>query len=201
MKTLKCSRKNAYGFLLMIALLITLFCRNTACAGEDSGITTDENGYTNDDLHYETDTLKIAVEAKHTDYTVYWLCHVENFNRQQLRSAFCGGTYGLPLRKTSEEVTAHNGILGITGSGFSYETGQPSNGKLLIKNGEVYTNVPSNMNIMCITQDGSMYTAAGGLMAEDLIARTVQHTFCFGPTLVMNGEAFEPEKGGDFREV
>ena len=37
----------------------------------------DEWDYINDDLHYETETLKISAQEKDTGYTKYWVCHVE----------------------------------------------------------------------------------------------------------------------------
>ena len=47
----------------------------------------DEWDYINDDLHYETETLKISVQEKDTGYTKYWVCHVETFSPRQLCSA------------------------------------------------------------------------------------------------------------------
>lgn len=36
-----------------------------------------------------------------------------------------------------------------------------------------------------------MFTAAAGMTTKDLLNRGVQDTYCFGPTLVENGEASE----------
>ena len=85
--------------------------------------------YTNDDWNYETSTLKVNVELKETDYTKYWVAHVQTFSTRQLKSALCGGTYGNPRKKTSEELVDHDGIIGINGSGFSYGTGIPAPGR------------------------------------------------------------------------
>ena len=73
----------------------------------------DEWDYINDDLHYETETLKISVQEKDTGYTKYWVCHVETFSPRQLCSALCGGTYGNPRKPVSEELAAHNGVIGV----------------------------------------------------------------------------------------
>ena len=116
----------------------------------------DEWDYINDDLHYETETLKISVQEKDTGYTKYWVCHVETFSPRQLCSALCGGTYGNPRKPVSEELVAHNGVIGVNGSGFSYGTGIPAPGKTMIKNGKIYNDVYSNGNIFCVTQDGGM---------------------------------------------
>lgn len=149
----------------------------------------DEWDYINDDLHYETETLKISVQEKDTGYTKYWVCHVETFSPRQLCSALCGGTYGNPRKPVSEELAAHNGVIGVNGSGFSYGTGIPAPGKTMIKNGKIYNDVYSNGNIFCVTQDGGMFTAAAGMTAEDMLNRGVKDTYCFGPTLVENGKA------------
>lgn len=158
-----------------------------------------EWNYQNDEFHYETSTLKVSVEKKDTGYTKYWVCHVETFNPRQLCSALCGGTYGNPRRTVSEELADHNGVIGVNGSGFSYETGIPAPGKTMIKDGKVFHDVFSNGNIFCITQDGGMFTAAAGMTTEDMLNRGVKDTYCFGPTLVENGQA--TEISGQFRQT
>ena len=35
--------------------------------------------YKNDQWNYETSTLKVSVELKQTEYTKYWVCHVQTF--------------------------------------------------------------------------------------------------------------------------
>ena len=40
----------------------------------------EEQQYTNDDWNYETSTLKVNVELKETDYTKYWVAHVQTFS-------------------------------------------------------------------------------------------------------------------------
>ena len=125
----------------------------------------ESTNFTNDDLNYETETLKVNVEQKDTGYTKYWVAHVQTFSTEQLKSALCGGTYGNP-RKTAP-------------------------GKTMIKGGRIYNDVYSNGNIFCVTEDGGMFTAAAGMTTKDLLNRGVQDTYCFGPTLVENGEASE----------
>lgn len=147
--------------------------------------------YTNDEWNYESATLRVSVEPRETSYTKYWVCHVRTFSTQQLCSALCGGTYGNPRVATSVEVAAHNGVIGINGSGFSYGSGIPAEGKSMIKEGVVYSDIYSNGNIMCVTQDGGMFTAIAGMTTEDMLNRGVRDTYCFGPTLVENGEPYE----------
>ena len=151
----------------------------------------ESTNFTNDDLNYETETLKVNVEQKDTGYTKYWVAHVQTFSTEQLKSALCGGTYGNPRKTTSEELASHDGIIGINGSAFSYGSGEPAPGKTMIKGGRIYNDVYSNGNIFCVTEDGGMFTAAAGMTTKDLLNRGVQDTYCFGPTLVENGEASE----------
>ena len=145
----------------------------------------ESTNFTNDDLNYETETLKVNVEQKDTGYTKYWVAHVQTFSTEQLKSALCGGTYGNPRKTTSEELASHDGIIGINGSAFSYGSGEPAPGKTMIKGGRIYNDVYSNGNIFCVTED------AAGMTTKDLLNRGVQDTYCFGPTLVENGEASE----------
>lgn len=150
-----------------------------------------EWNYVNDEWNYESNTLKVSVEEKQTSYTKYWVAHIQTFSTDQLRSALCGGTYGNPRRTTSAEVADHNGVIGINGSGFAYGSGIPAPGKSMIKEGEVYSDVYSNGNIMCVTSDGGMFTAVAGMTTEDMLNRGVRDTYCFGPTLVEEGKAYE----------
>lgn len=156
--------------------------------------------YVNDQWHYETSTLKVSVEEKKTSYTRYWVCHVQTFSPSQLSSALCGGTYGNPRATTSEEMAAHNGVIGVNGSAFSYSSGKPAPGKTMIKGGKVYEDTPSNGNIMCVTGDGGMFTAAAGMTTKQLLKRNVKDTYCFGPTLVEGGQRY-PLSLGDFRQT
>lgn len=149
----------------------------------------EEWDYQNDDLHYETSTLKISAEQKDTGYTRYWVCHVETFCTSQLCSALCGGVYGNPRRTVSEELADHNGVIGVNGSGFSYGSGIPAPGKTMIKNGKIYNNTYSNGNILCVTGDGGMFTAEAGMTTEEMLNRNVKDTYCFGPTLIAEGKA------------
>lgn len=150
----------------------------------------EEWDYVNDEWNYETGTLKVSVEPKETSDTKYWVCHIQTFSTAQLCSALCGGTYGNPRVPASEETASHNGVIGINGSGFSYSTGEPAPGKSMIKGGKIYNDVYSNGNIMCVTQDGGMFTAAAGMTTEDMLNRGVKDTYCFGPTLVEDGKPY-----------
>ncbi len=147
--------------------------------------------YVNDDTHYQSSTLSVSVEELKTDYTKYWIVHVETFSTAQMCSALCGGTYGSPRKAVSEEVTAHGGVIGINGSGFDYNSCLPAPGKSMIKDGEIYNDVYSNGNIMCVTWDGGMFTAVAGMTTEDMLTAGVRDTYCFGPTLVEDGQACE----------
>lgn len=159
----------------------------------------DEWNYVNDEWNYETSTLKVTVEPRETSYTKYWICRIKTFSPAQLRSALNGGTYGNPRTPTSEEVAAHNGVIGVNGSGFSYGSGIPAEGKSMIKEGKVYNDVYSNGNIMCVTSDGGMFTAIAGMTTEEMLNRSVIDTYCFGPTLVENGQRYEIS--GDFNQT
>lgn len=159
----------------------------------------DEWNYVNDEWNYETSTLKVTVEPRETSYTKYWVCRIKTFSPAQLRSALNGGTYGNPRTPTSAEVAAHNGVIGVNGSGFSYGSGIPAEGKSMIKEGEVYNDVYSNGNIMCVTSDGGMFTAVAGMTTEEMLNRSVIDTYCFGPTLVENGQRYEIS--GDFNQT
>ncbi len=48
-----------------------------------------EWNYVNDDWNYETGTLKISVEPVETDYTHYWICHVQHLPAQTSSVLLC----------------------------------------------------------------------------------------------------------------
>lgn len=176
----------------MVAVVFSaLFLGVSICHPTGEILAAEQQENAEDDLNYETDTLKVNIEQKDTGYTKYWIAHVQTFSTKQLKSALCGGTYGNPRKTTSEELAAHDGIIGINGSAFSYGSGEPAPGKTMIKDGRVYNDVSSNGNIFCVTEDGGMFTAAAGMTTKDLLNRGVQDTYCFGPTLVENGKACE----------
>lgn len=69
----------------------------------------------------------------------------------------------------------------------------------MIKDRQVYEDVYSNGNIMCVTGEGGMFTAPAGMTTEEMLGRDVKDTYCFGPTLVENSEACEIS--GQFRQT
>ena len=69
----------------------------------------------------------------------------------------------------------------------------------MIKDGKVYNDVYSNGNIMCVTSDGGMFTAVAGMTTDEMLERSVRDTYCFGPTLVADGQRFEIS--GDFNQT
>lgn len=140
--------------------------------------------------NYLSDNLNIQIEQVNTTMSagpcVYWLCHIITSDVSQLDSSLCGGTYGSPLVKTTEQTAKDGGVLGINGSMFN-GAGIPSPGQLVIKDGKIYNGGLSNDNIMCILKDGNMATTPAGISAESLLAQGVWDTFCFGPTLIKDG--------------
>lgn len=60
-------------------MLAGLFLGSGFCYPESMVLAAEQQentDYTNDDLNYETDTLKVNIEQKDTGYTKYWVAHV-----------------------------------------------------------------------------------------------------------------------------
>ena len=143
------------------------------------------------EIHIEEHTEEMSAGK-----CIYWLCHIMTDTVDQLKAAMSNDTYGGERTKTSDETSAHKGILGINGSMFTYGEGIPSPGKTYIRDGQIISGLDTNDNIMCIRKNGTMYTTLAGESAQSLISDNVYNTFCFGPTLVENGQfyAIDPAK-------
>ena len=48
----------------------------------------------------------------------------------------------------------------------------------MIKDRQVYEDVYSNGNIMCVTGEGGMFTAPAGMTTDEMLNRDVKDTYC-----------------------
>lgn len=141
-------------------------------------------------IRYETKTIKVELNKKSAYSANYWVAHVKIKDPSQLKTPLSYGSYGGTRELTSHVVSKNNGIVGINGSAFSYETGKPGFDAVMIKDGKIYNKaLGTSYSLMAIKWDGTMYNPAQGLTAKQLVSQGVRSTFNFGPVLIKNGKS------------
>lgn len=139
-------------------------------------------------IKYHTSTITVDIQKHYQYHTNYWIAKVKISHPEQLRSALSYGTYGGTRETTSSAVARNNGIIGINGSAFSYESGKPGFDAVMIKDGKIYNKaLGTSYSVMAVTYDGVMYTPDQGLSARDLVRQGVKDTYNFGPPIIKNG--------------
>lgn len=140
-------------------------------------------------IEYRTSTLKVMIQ-KHKGFSSnYWTAQITIKDPGQMFSALSYGTYGGTRETTSHAVTRNKAIIGINGSAFSYDTGRPCFDAVKIQNGKIYNRAGGTSYSNCaILWDGTMFTPAVHLSAEQLVDMGVKDTFNFGPPLIENGK-------------
>lgn len=142
-----------------------------------------------DETHYCSPTLSVTV----TEYA-----HTEKYPRLTYYVADCYLTdvssfrVGFPQEETyglGETIAAQNGaILAVNGDSMLIQrTG------LLIRNGDIYGDVPNNGDLCVLYPDGTMETYfPGTYTAEEILAKAPLHAWQFGPALLdENGQPLQ----------
>ncbi|MDY3918191.1 MAG: phosphodiester glycosidase family protein [Candidatus Limivivens sp.] len=141
-------------------------------------------------IRYESSTLRVELNKYQKYGANYWVARVRIKDPSQLKTPLSYGSYGGTRERTSHVVSKNNGIIGINGSAFSYETGKPGPDAVMIKNGKIYNKaLGTSYSLMAVKWDGTMYNPKQGLTAKQLLNQGVKATFNFGPVLIKNGKA------------
>ncbi len=120
-----------------------------------------------------------------TEYYEYdthiYVADITVASAQFLKTAFADDTYGKNITgRTSGIAQTKNAILAINGDYYGVrETGY------VIRNGIVYRDVPSGVQILCVKADGAMSIVNDSdYTAQQLVESGVWQAFSFGPALV-----------------
>ena len=120
--------------------------------------------------------------TEYYEYDTYiYVADITVASAQFLKTAFADDTYGKNITgRTSGIAQSKNAILAINGDYYGVrETGY------VIRNGIVYRDVPSGVQILCVKADGTMSIVNDSdYTAQQLVESGVWQAFSFGPALV-----------------
>lgn len=146
-----------------------------------------ENEYKNaEHKHYSKNLFFTAKSYMNSNNGTYWIAHVVINDTSQLNVNLAHDKYN-GFRESPIENADRNGwLIGINASMFSIETDHMYD-HLYINNGKIIVDGTTAGNEMCITKNGTWFTAPKGLSANALINKGVIHTVISNtPTLVEN---------------
>ena len=145
----------------------------------------DEEVYTSDEWHYESNKKSIEISKVVENDTTYFVADVELKNGETMLSAFAKNQFGNNIIEYTSEIASDNeAIFAINGDYYGFR-----DDGIIIRNGQLYRDVPARTGL-AFYADGSMKTYdETKTSGEELLSEGVIHTFSFGPVLVENSEA------------
>ena len=152
----------------------------------------DEEVYTSDEWHYESNKKSIEISKVVENDTTYFVADVQLKDGETMLSAFAKNQFGNNIIEYTSEIASDNeAIFAINGDYYGFrEDG------IIIRNGHLYRDIPARSGL-AFYADGRMKTYdETETSGEELLSEGVIHTFSFGPVLVENSEAI-----GDFKQL
>ena len=105
-----------------------------------------------------------------------------------------GNYITMPAVLSEEQARQHHAVLAFTGDYIGWTANRKA---VMIRNGVVYYN-RAETTTMAILPDGTLqYYPNGAINAEQLQEMGVRDSFCFGPLLVLDGQAYYKNDGFD----
>ena len=134
-------------------------------------------------------TVKKCTYGSGEDIVTYYLADIYVTSADAVKTAFAGGTYGKNIRAGVDEMAEDAGAM-IAISGDYY--GNSEDG-VVIRNGVLYRNNPTNADICVLFSDGTMKTySPDDLDADKVISEGAWQAWTFGPAL-LDGNGNIPE--------
>ena len=149
--------------------------------GEEEKVTAYTSAYEKEILDHEEGALYKLIQFKYQDFD----CHmIAIYDPKRVEVA-----YNKRLnqgRVLSDILKNNDGILGINGGGYSWNTGYPQG--LVVHNGKiVYSSSTSRYVTAAINEDGVLIV--GRLSASDVKKKKIKEAVSFNPALIVNGKA------------
>ena len=132
-----------------------------------------------------TDTADITVKkcicGSGEDTVTYYLADIYVTSADEIKTAFADGRYGKNIRAGVDETAEENGaIIAISGDYY----GNSEDG-VVIRNGVLYRNNPTNADVCVLFSDGSMKTySPDDFDADKVISEGAWQAWTFGPALL-----------------
>lgn len=144
-----------------------------------------EEVYTSDEWHYESNKKSIEISKVVENGTTYFVADVQLKNSETLLSAFAKNQFGNNIIEYTSEIASENeAIFAINGDYYGFR-----DDGIIIRNGQLYRDVPARTGL-AFYADGTMKTYdETETSGEELLKDGVIHTFSFGPVLVKNSKA------------
>lgn len=145
--------------------------------------------------HYDSGILDWSESGKHKKYGTqvsYVLADIYVGDITCLQTAFAKGTYGVGYsQKLSDMSSAMKAVLSVNGD--SYSNNRHKNNGIIIRNGVVYRDRPTNAETCVLNRDGTMdIYRPDQISLQKLEEKGAYQTWIFGPSLLdENGKAKE----------
>ena len=149
--------------------------------GKEEKITSYTSVYEKEILDHEPDALYKLIQFKYKEFD----CHmVAIYDPTRVAVAY---QKKLNNGKILSDILAdHDGILGINGGGYSWNTGYPYG--LVVHDGKIiYSSGTGKYSTAAINKDGVLIV--GKLSASDVKNKDIKEAVSFGPALIVNGKS------------
>ena len=145
-----------------------------------------QEAYLPEQTGYHDDSLDIRVETFRRHDTTVMAVYVRLSDPSQLRTAMAAKPPSQKTMVVSSMAKKNNAVLAINGDYFSFH----QNG-IVVRGGKMWRNRPDGKRDILIIDDDGDFTILPQCRKEDYerYTGTVMHAFCFGPGLVVNGQA------------
>ena len=149
--------------------------------GQEEKITSYTSAYEKEILEHDSGALYKLIQFKYQEFD----CHmIAIYDPTRVEVAYNKRLY--EGRILSDILKTSDGILGINGGGYSWNSGYPQG--LIVHNGKiVYSSNTSKHITAAINEDGVLII--GRLSASDVKKKKIKEAVSFGPALIVNGKA------------
>lgn len=145
--------------------------------------------------HYDTGMLDLSAGGKHKKYGTevsYVLADIYVGDITCFQTAFAQDTYGVGYsEKLSDMSSAMRAVLAVNGD--SYSNNRHKDNGMIIRNGVVYRDRPTDMETCILNWDGTMdIYSPDEIDLQQLVEKGAYQSWIFGPSLLdENGKAKE----------
>ena len=140
---------------------------------------------------YDQDDLHVRIQKQHAYESDVYIAEIYFENIEHIEGVFAQGKFGYGyLEKPSAMVERSGVFFAVSGDYYGFHQDG-----IVVRNGTLYRNNPSDRELCCMFRDGSMRIVpekqadVDGMMAEGLY-----HAFTFGPPLIKDGKVCEEFK-------
>jgi len=137
---------------------------------------------------YKSRNVNMTLTRVEEDGIVYFLTDIYLRDLQYLKTAFAGDIYQTGKSEMTLDIAnAHNALCAISGDSF----GMSSRG-IVIRNGELFRETTSKLDVLVLFQDGTMETFRHyDANVDAWVERGVYQVWTFGPLLLWEGHNLE----------